>query len=187
MKTFIPALLAILVTFSLSAFAGFTTGEQNFASPDGFPVRKLRVNGHAVELGREIQDEYGNFSDENVNALAPLLTQALEKLPNRADLRRKSGARLTVQIVKGPRFNVERKAAHGGYLRAPTLLTIKLTIPYQALASDIALFFDENLTLKVAQVAESGNGNVADFMRNLVSPRDLNGCEMHLLNLINPY
>jgi hypothetical protein len=174
MKTFTSALLSIMFTFSISAFAGFNTGEQNFAYPGGFAPKKLRVNGHAVELGRQIQDAFGNFSDEEVNALIPLLTQALEKLP--------SHLRLAIHVVKGPRFNAER-----GYLRAPALTKITLTIPQQALASDVALFFDENLTLNAAPAVEAKTNNIADFMKNLVSPRELNGCETHLLNLLAPY
>jgi hypothetical protein len=167
-----------MITFSFSAFAGFNTGEQNLAYPDGFAVKRLRVNGHAVELGREVQDAFGNFSIEEVNGLIPLLTQALEKLP--------SHPRLAVQVVKGPLFNVERKMERG-YLRAAALTTITLTIPQQALTSDVALFFNENLTLNAAPAVESKTNNVADFMRNLVSPRELDGCEKHLLNLIAPY
>jgi hypothetical protein len=149
-------------------------------------AKKLSINGHSVELGRDVQNAFGNFSDEEISALIPLLTQALEKLPNRAELRVKNRLSLAVRIVKGPRFNAERKAERG-YLRLPALTTITLTIPQGALITDVALFFNENLTIHAAPAAESKTNNVADFMRDLVSPRELNGCERHLLNLIAPY
>jgi hypothetical protein len=187
MKTFTSALFLIMITFSFSAFAGFNTGEQNLAYPGGFAAKKLSINGHSVELGRDVQDAFGNFSDEEISTLIPLLTQTLEKLPSRAELRVKNRLRLVIQVVKGPRFNVERQAERG-YLRMPALTRITLTIPQGAMSSDVALFFNENLTVYAPPAAvESKTNNIADFMKNLVSPRDLNGCEMHLLNLIAPY
>jgi hypothetical protein len=186
MKTFTSTLLAVMVTFSISAFAGFNTGEQNFAYLSGSGAKKLTINGHSVELGRVVQDAFGNFSDEETNALIPLLTQALEKLPSHAELRTKNRLSLAIKVVKGPQFNAERKAERG-YLRIPALTTITLTIPQGAIASDVALFFNENVTVYAPPAVESKTSNVADFMRNLVSPRELDGCEMHLLNLIAPH
>lgn len=177
MNTFFSVLIAAV--FSIPAFAGFNTSGDNHTEYVHSATKStlLRIHGHSVELGKAVPDAYGNFTQQEIMALTLMLMDPLQALPSGESLRKRHQS-FQVQIVKGATFQVERKAERG-FLRVPELTFVKITIPATASFDEVGKYLARKVTLTANET-----DSASSLTRELVAPRELNGCEMHLYNLM---
>lgn len=178
MNTFILTLFVSV--FSIPAFAGFNVEgtHDNGVLHSGSQSTLLKLNGHSVELGRAVPDAYGNFTKDEVMAMTLMLMDPLQAIPHGDRLRSQRHLRFAVQVVKGATYKVERRADRG-YLRVPAMTLVKITIPATASYEEVGRYLLKNVTLTQDQTESP-----ATMTRDLVAPRQLDGCEMQLYNLM---